>query len=300
MLTAGYTVAVLVELARGYRLEPTRGRVIALSLASIHFVACLGRISLIDHGAVKGWPLEAASNWIGIFVIEVIVNVVGFVIALITMERDRAEQEQFKAASTDVLTGTLNRRAFLDESTDWIERKGKDAALLLFDLDYFKRINDTYGHATGDAALITFAKLAGRRIEIANIIAGFNLDASTSDQYPRWYEATIADAAEGGKPLIGRLGGEEFACLLPHLSLVQGFAIAEDIRRELQDMDVCINGRKIPLSVSASVVTTADIGHRLNIMLSAADRALYVAKHNGRNRVEIAKSEWTTLKSRSA
>jgi GGDEF domain-containing protein len=291
LITAGYYGCLTWELQRGYRNEPLRSRLIACSLTALHTLACLARLMLVYSADVSVWPSEQASNTIGVFVIETIVVLVGVVLTLTTMERDRAELEQRKAASTDVLTGAMNRRAFLDNANSWIERKGKDAALLLFDLDHFKKINDTFGHAGGDAALVGFAKLVSRRIEIANIIAGFNLDAATSNQYPRWYEATLADAAEGGEPIFGRLGGEEFACMLPHLSLPQGIAIAEDIRRELETLDIFMGSQRIPMSVSASVVTTADIGHRLNMMLTSADHALYRAKNRGRNRVEVGVSE---------
>ncbi len=291
LIIAIYFTCLTAELVRGYRNEPSRSRIIACALATAHTLACLARLSLVYSADLPAWPTDQASNTIGFFVIESIVVLVGIVLTLTTMERDRAEAEQRKAASTDVLTGAMNRRAFLDNANSWVERKGKDAALLLFDLDHFKKINDTFGHAGGDAALIGFAKLVSRRIEIANIIAGFNLDAATSNQYPRWYEATLADAAEGGEPIFGRLGGEEFACLLPHLSLPQGLAIAEDIRRELETLNISMGSQRIPMSVSASVVTTADIGHRLDMMLTSADHALYRAKNRGRNRVEVGVSE---------
>jgi GGDEF domain-containing protein len=291
VLISCYFGVLTLDLIRGYRLEPSRSRIIACALTGAHTLACLPRIGVVFYAVDGNWHTEQASNWVGVFVIESIVAIVGIVLTLSTMERERAELEQRRAASTDVLTGALNRRAFIENATDWVERKGKDAALLLFDLDHFKKINDTFGHAGGDAALIAFAKLVSRRIEIANIIAGFNLDAATSNQYPRWYETTLADAAEGGEPIFGRLGGEEFACLLPHLSLPQALAIAEDIRSELEALVVPLGRQQIQMSVSASVVTTADIGHRLNMMLTSADHALYRAKDMGRNRIETGVSE---------
>jgi len=291
LLQAIYFFFIARELARGYRNEPSRGRIIACVLAASHVVACAGRCSLIFNAAGANWPREQASTWIGFFIIESIVNIVGMVLALTTMERDRAELQQRHAASTDVLTGAMNRRAFIDSATDWIELRGKDAVLLLFDLDHFKKINDTYGHASGDAALIAFAKLVNRRIDMAQIIAAFNQDAAQWIRSQRVYESTQADAAEGGDPIFGRLGGEEFACMLPHLSLSQGMAIAEDIRAEVAAMAIGTGGQSFSMTVSGSAVTTADIGHRLDMMLSCADHALYRAKDMGRNRVEAGAAE---------
>jgi GGDEF domain-containing protein len=290
LIIATYYAAITLELLRGYRSEPLRSRLVSICVASVHVLFVLSRIGLIFSANLLNWPMEESSNVIGIFVLETIITMVTLVLSLTTMERDRAESEQRKAASTDVLTGAMSRRAFLDESRHWVEARGKDAALILFDIDHFKRINDTYGHAAGDRALITFTTLVTQRLESASMIAGFNLDESTSNQYPRWYKATMLDAAEGGAPLFGRLGGEEFACLLPHLSMPQSIAIAEDIRRLLGDLTMIVGADTIRMTVSASVVTTADIGHHLDEMFAAADEALYRAKHAGRNRVEIGKS----------
>lgn len=290
IVIATYYVAITFELSRGYRLEPLRSRTMAIGISVVHVLFVLGRVGLALTANVANWQLAEGSNRIGIFVIEALIVMVLLVLSLTTMERDRVEIEQRKTASTDVLTGAMSRRAFLDGARNWVEAHGRDAALILFDLDYFKRVNDTYGHAAGDTALVSFANLVKARLQAASMIAGFNLDASTSNHYPRWYESAMADAAsEGGQPLFGRLGGEEFACLLPHLSHAQSLAIAEDIRRNLSGLDINVGTTTIHLSVSAAIVTTAEIGHHLDEMFAAADEALYRAKRAGRNRVESGK-----------
>jgi diguanylate cyclase (GGDEF)-like protein len=119
-------------------------------------------------------------------------------------------------------------------------------------------------------------------------MADFNLDASTCGQDPDWYASICIISAKGAEPVFGRLGGEEFACLLPHLTLVQGLAIAEDIRSAVTLLPVCYGQEQIRLSVSCSVSSTIDAGQNLEALLSSADDALYRAKRNGRNRVEAA------------
>ncbi len=282
-----YYGAITLELLRGYRLEPLKSRSMAIAISVVHIIFVFGRVGLALTVDVRNWQLAEGSNRIGVFVIEALIIMILLVLTLTNMERDRVEIEQRKMASTDVLTGAMSRRAFLDTARSWVEAHGKDAALILFDLDHFKRINDTYGHAAGDVALVTFSNLVKERLKAANMIAGFNLDASIASHYPRWYETAMADAAsEGGNPLFGRLGGEEFACLLPHLSQTQSLAIAEDIRKNLSELDISVGATTMRMSVSAAVVTTADIGHHLDEMFAAADEALYRAKHAGRNRVE--------------
>ncbi len=284
-----YFALIARDLVGCYLQEQIRSRAIGIAavFATLHAVACLGRIGFVLDSSGIDWFGLTPQPMLGVFAIEAIANVVALSMALTTMERDRAEMLQRRAASTDVLTGALSRRAFLDCAAAWVEKKGQEAALLLFDLDHFKKINDTYGHSVGDDVLVAFAGLVSRRIEVANLIAGFSLDETSSFQYPRWYEAVMSEAAEGGEPIFGRLGGEEFACLLPHLTLRQGLAIGEDIRAGLQALNMRVGNHQLHLSLSGSVVTTADLGHSIRAMLAAADRALYRAKRKGRNRIEV-------------
>lgn len=286
-----YYVAIAFELARGYKNEPLNSRATSIVVTAIHCLFLIGRIVFALTTNVANWQLSEGSNRIGVLVLEALMVMVVLVLSLTAMERDRVEIEQRKAVATDVLTGAMSRRAFLDEARNWVEARGRDAALIVFDLDYFKRINDTYGHAAGDVALVTFSQLVKDRLQSAAMIADFNTDLASAAGYPRWYETTVADkAAETGRLLFGRLGGEEFACLLPYLTRDQSLAIAEDIRLHLNDLDIAVGAATVRMSVSAAVVTTAQIGHHLDEMFAAADEALYRAKHAGRNRVECGQA----------
>jgi diguanylate cyclase (GGDEF)-like protein len=161
------------------------------------------------------------------------------------------------ASLIDPLTGVGNRRAFLERGENLLHRTAFDrrpAALLLFDLDKFKSVNDTFGHHAGDRVLTVFCG--------------------------------IATAALRPGDLFGRLGGEEFAALLPHASFDSGLAVAERIRAKLEGTALDFGASTLTTTVSIGVAVSADRVRNLAALLMAADRALYRAKANGRNRIE--------------
>lgn len=173
-------------------------------------------------------------------------------------DRKLLERRLSHLATTDSLTGIANRAGFFDAAQREIAaslRSEKPPALLMIDMDHFKQINDTHGHETGDAVLRSFAKLCRRQFRAHDI--------------------------------IGRLGGEEFAILLPQASRETALARAEKLRASTQKMR--FRGRA-ELQVTASIgVTCFEPGEgSLDAALSRADKALYAAKRSGRNRVCVA------------
>ena len=175
----------------------------------------------------------------------------------VAMSKERAELEQRLAAETDPLTGVPNRRAFFDRGNPLLERfiaERQPAALLLFDLDRFKDINDTAGHQAGDQVLRAFCDLVGTSVRPGD--------------------------------LFGRLGGEEFAYLMANVSVTQALQTAERLRLQfaaLQFADLAITP-----TVSVGVAMASEAGRNLSALLALADRALYRAKADGRNRVAPA------------
>ncbi|MCC5948280.1 MAG: diguanylate cyclase [Nitriliruptoraceae bacterium] len=157
-------------------------------------------------------------------------------------------------ASVDGLTGCLNHRGFherLEAEAARSIREGRPLALVHLDLDRFKAINDTYGHPTGDEVLATVG-------------ATLNGLARRSDA-------------------VGRLGGEEFAILLPQVDAAEAARIAERARHAIRDQDA-----PVPVTVSIGVATLADAGGRPDRLVREADAALYAAKRAGRDRVVAA------------
>jgi diguanylate cyclase (GGDEF)-like protein len=178
------------------------------------------------------------------------------------MVKDHQVRVQRTAASTDPLTGLLNRRAFLEGARALAVRSKKSktpVSILMFDLDRFKSINDTYGHAAGDEALRVFATSVRNSMRLDDV--------------------------------IGRFGGEEFAAIVD-TDADNTRRIAERVRIGFERDGVAIAGHKIGATVSIGTATALADGDAIEKLLARADSALYLAKTSGRNRVEAAQP-WT-------
>lgn len=157
----------------------------------------------------------------------------------------------------DPMTDALNKRAFsveLDKEFGFARRHGEPLSLILFDLDHFKKVNDTYGHQAGDLVLRAVAKSVTETMRKEDVFA--------------------------------RYGGEEFALLLRSTDLEAGFIVAERVRRGIEGMEVTHNGRRIPCTTSVGLAQMTDDMGRAEDLVEAADERLYQAKKRGRNRTE--------------
>jgi two-component system cell cycle response regulator len=175
------------------------------------------------------------------------------------LEMTALYEDARRLATVDTLTGLLNRRAFLDvldRESARSERHSYPLSILLLDADHFKRVNDTYGHAAGDAVLQGFARVLG----------------------------TVARRSD----VVARWGGEEFVVALPQTGAAGARVAAERVRRALAEARYPIPGGD-PLRMTASVgAATAQPPWTKEAVVSAADAAMYAAKARGRNRVEFA------------
>jgi diguanylate cyclase (GGDEF)-like protein/PAS domain S-box-containing protein len=172
--------------------------------------------------------------------------------------RKQMEQELRYIAATDALTGLANRRHFLDQTRLALARHQRHdipTALLMLDLDWFKQVNDRYGHAVGDEVLQHFSN--------------------------------ITEASLRRIDLLGRLGGEEFAVLLPDTDADGAFEFAERLRDLAASEPAHTQAGDIIVTVSIGVTTFAAHDQNIDVTLARADLALYRAKANGRNRVEL-------------
>jgi diguanylate cyclase (GGDEF)-like protein/PAS domain S-box-containing protein len=173
-------------------------------------------------------------------------------------ERKRVEAALRELAWRDQLTGEMSRGYFLSSATEELARAKRyrhPLAILVVDLDHFKRINDRYGHSAGDTVLITVCQ--------------------------RWREALRE------VDLLGRIGGEEFAILLPNSDREAAQKVAERLRAVVAEQPIRGLGEEISCTVSGGMAMVDIDGGTINDALSRADDALYRAKCNGRNRMEM-------------
>ena len=164
-------------------------------------------------------------------------------------------------ASTDYLTGIMNRRMFNEISERYFHTAQKgdlNLTLLLLDLDHFKKINDTYGHQAGDKLLVSFVKTIEKILRKSDIFA--------------------------------RIGGEEFAILLSQVERKDAFNLAEKIRHEVENITIQCEGKNIFVRTSIGITQTGETDDSFDDVFSRADFALYKAKKAGRNRTCCAPS----------
>jgi diguanylate cyclase (GGDEF)-like protein len=198
-----------------------------------------------------------SSIWVTVFSVELVLYAIGTVFVIFMLVSDRAVNAHKTAASMDPLTQMLNRRGFSEACSRVIEREaiaGRPVTVMIFDIDHFKSINDRFGHPAGDEILKLFAAVVVASLRISD--------------------------------LSGRIGGEEFAALLP-CPLEEGVLVAERVREAFEASGISCEEGAVDTTVSIGVAG-GPAGTELEVLLAAADTALYQAKRGGRNRVEAA------------
>jgi diguanylate cyclase (GGDEF)-like protein len=253
-----YTFLTAIEVWRDRRGRPIT-RCLALVVPVLHasVFLCPVVLPVIVPMIMPHLALHTSSAWFTALTLATLLYAVGTAFLILALVQDRTIRLHKDAASTDPLTGLFNRRAFLDYAQKLIvrcARKHQPVTLLMFDLDHFKQVNDRFGHATGDAALKLFARTASACMR-------------TDDA-------------------IGRLGGEEFAAVVPGGEAVAA-GIAERIRAAFEVAGVVVDGQPLQATVSIGAAWTAD-NVDISKVLAAADAALYRAKETGRNRMVLA------------
>ncbi len=261
-IIGGYNWATAYEFWRG-RSEPLVSRWPAIFMLFAHGALYLLRT---PFGAMLPWSPTGnevfESVWMTVLSFEALLFTISIAFILLAMAKERTEHRHKTAALVDPLTGISNRRAFLQDGEVQLKRQATDpcpTAVMVLDLDNFKSINDRFGHAVGDRVLQLFAEVAGKCMR--------RMD------------------------LFGRLGGEEFAALLIDTSREKAMAVAEEIRTSFAKASHEVEGRPVIATVSIGVVISYDAVLDLSALLAQADHALYRAKDNGRNRIEIASIE---------
>jgi diguanylate cyclase (GGDEF)-like protein len=228
----------------------------AIAVPVLHGLVLLLPILLGDYFHAEEDPLHP-SVWMMVFSIELVLYAVGTVFVIFMLVSERAVTAHKTAASMDPLTGMFNRRGFAEATSRVIEREalaGRPVTVMILDIDHFKSINDRFGHPAGDEILKLFSTVMVNNLRLSD--------------------------------LSGRVGGEEFAALLP-CALEEGVLVAERVREAFAASGIVVDEGPVDTTVSIGVAG-GPAGTELEVLLAAADTALYQAKRGGRNRVEAA------------
>jgi diguanylate cyclase (GGDEF)-like protein len=252
-----YTLFAVLELWRGRGTGPWRWPIMALLLGHAASIP----IHIPIAGAWKH-PDPADLDLLTFTIFEVAFVTICGAYLLGGLVKDRIAANFRRASLIDPLTGVTNRRGFFEIGERLLARAslGKEpVALVMFDLDRFKRINDRFGHAAGDEVLLAFCRLASAQMRPTDLFA--------------------------------RIGGEEFATLLPNAAAQDALLLAERVRAAIEAAPQMVQERVVRMTVSAGVASSNEGTIALGVFLGAADNALYRAKAAGRNRVEMISSE---------
>src|SRR4051812_9613448 len=259
-IVTAYTWATAYEFWRG-RDEALVSRWPAIFMLFAHGALFLLRTPVGAMAHVAPGSNLAMSGWLELLSLEALLFTISIAFILLAMAKERTEYRHRTAARTDPLTGIANRRGFLEQTASSLNAAAgtQPTAVLLYDLDHFKTINDRYGHAVGDRTLKLFAD--------------------------------IAKAHVGTAGTVGRWGGDEFVAVLPNTTREIAATVAERIQVALEDAAADIDGRLVGATVSTGLAFSSNGAFELPGMLLKADQALYRAKADGRNRLAISVPE---------
>jgi len=258
---AAYDIAAAVELGRvgDHQLVthwPAVTLIIATAVTYLAWVPLIVTTPLHQAGAVF------TSRWFPTIVLVTVLIRVALAFIVLSMAKERQEREQRLDALTDSLTGLPNRRALFEAADAVGQRRilgGTPVSVLIFDLDHFKDTNDSYGHDLGDEVLKVFAKTVAKHLNVTSI--------------------------------VGRLGGEEFAAILPGADAAEAVLVAESVRCAFARAAAFVNGLAVGATVSIGVASDVIVETDLAGLFRRADAALYVAKRAGRDKVALLESE---------
>lgn len=179
----------------------------------------------------------------------------------IAIQQEQRATALYRLATLDGLTGLANRRHFLDLASQRFREArylGKPFSLLMMDIDHFKRVNDNHGHEGGDMVLQAFAQCVKSALRASDLVC--------------------------------RMGGEEFAAILPDTPAEEALVVAKRLRNAIAALPITHQDHTIPITVSIGVASLAPTCRELSELIRHADQALYQAKAKGRNRVCVAES----------
>jgi len=258
---AGFVIWIAYLLASNWELwraraEPLIARWPLMATFGVHALVFCGGIYDLMTETMQANAAPPLGSWFGLIHFETLVYSITTALLMVVMCKERSELRYIKAARIDALTGIANRGAFFAGAERLLARcvaTDTPLSVIVFDLDHFKSINDTYGHAVGDRVLRMFVD--------------------------------VAQGVLRPNDFFGRYGGEEFAVVLPGATVETAYVIADRVRHAFAESCREVDG--MPLYATASAgVAAASLAESFSAVLKAADAAMYRAKNRGRNRVE--------------
>ena len=255
---AAYVIAAAISLWLG-RKERLTARWPLIILAGVHGTALLVGIYSTLNGSTGQDTVPSLTSIFGFIYFESIIFALGTAVFVLALLKERNEAASMAAARTDSLTGIANRATFLENAERVLQRCRHDGApvsVMMFDLDRFKAVNDRHGHAVGDAVIRKFCDAAAAALRPSDV--------------------------------FGRMGGEEFAVVLPGSSVEAAAVRTDRIRVSFAESCRMLGDRHVDATVSAGVAGSSNAEASLDALLQYADAALYGAKTEGRNRVKRA------------
>jgi diguanylate cyclase (GGDEF)-like protein len=260
--TLSFASSALYLFTAAYSLWRSRAERLAARWPLIVLTALDSAVSLVAAhaflgGAIVQDTIPIVMSLSALIHFESILFLLGTAAFLLAFVKEREEAASRIAAATDPLTGIANRGGFMlraDRVAQRCRGDGSPVSVLMFDLDRFKEINDTFGHAVGDAVLLKFCE--------------------------------VTTGALRANDVFGRIGGEEFAAVFPGSSIEAAYARADRIRTSFMEACRKVGEFQVDATVSGGVSTSVTLHWTLDALLASADGALYNAKIEGRNRIE--------------
>jgi diguanylate cyclase (GGDEF)-like protein len=262
MIVPVYTFFIAIELWRERR-RTRYSRAAAIVVPCLH--AGIFLMPLAMHAVL---PEGHNGAWLTVFTLETIIYAVGTAFIVMLMVKDHHVHIYRTAACTDHLTGLLSRPAFMENALTLCAqqaRRGEPVALLMFDLDHFKSINDRFGHAVGDEVLRVFGQ--------------------------------VVRASTRADDIIARFGGEEFIAIVPG-GLESASKIGERVRSSFRFAGATVGAHAVGATVSIGAAVAYEPVTALDSLIGRADAALYRAKYAGRNRFHVAEEEMANERAR--
>lgn len=248
-----YCLLIIHSAWKGWEAErlPTFLATVLIYSAHCCFYVVRTLFAIFIPATEQGGQIQAV--WVGAVVLEAFTMSIFSTFVFLALIKERAERKYRLAAEIDSLTNSATRRFFVSETRDKLVKAPKSGVLAIIDLDFFKSVNDCYGHLGGDRVLQAFGKFVNERLEPGMI--------------------------------FGRLGGEEFGLFLPGKELSAAREFLEQVRADVEAMQIPFMGSPIRITISIGAASVREVGIDFDHLMASADSALYLAKEEGRNRL---------------